>query len=811
MRIEDAVVKYRPSRIQDSIDQQIAHIPFYETDQIDCAIPYYILNGRKVKPNPSNNIVFKLNYLRMKQMSSIKMRNHRSGIFKITDLVAKDVIEPFILFIDRRIIPYGYISIIIDGDSYYILIECATLRFMKAMPRTYSSAQIISLPEDMFWEQNKIEISNPSNKIVFGFDSSGTYTYNRRDIVYAVMKKTIRNNGPITAEHSYMVFNNIRTAIDAFKLYNPKQFDVKVTEKNVFLFCNGLLYHSNTDIAIRRLKETTRIENGVEVSVLEEYKSPNTSNHIPYQVVGELLSVDSGNYNASRTYDILFFMNDQSTVDNLDNMMRVSANARSTAVKSANKGSPPTFFSKLNHAFDLSIDREKSFANNMSESKSEIMGYNPHLFNEFVKSKSQIDIQEFSGSDIIDAIRKANFNGKFVAPLRNNGEYEERVLLFINGILHVSSDIDNNTSFIPVGSTLKSTDVIEIMRFKNVNNMTTTITVGEDDGFVYHSDHIINSNMRLFCRTPSNGNTYPEDGDQIFDVAYTLEDDNNGNIKITLSDSFYYGKPLIVASKNRFIHHGFSTSKNDTYRFVMGRHFEYCTDLNRYMVFVNGRLLGREQYEITLPTDPDSTNYIYYIKLNTAIDRSDKLDIIYSSVDYRDIYTSEELDPSGDIKYDGDDLQYTFSKELYMVWLNGKKVPISHIMDVNSRTMRIIKDQASIYNLRVIKYIECADLATINHNGFAWDNAVFNSGMSDEEINTILGFGNADFTNSEPNIADNNAELQTSIVNNVIIITDTKSIATFAIANNAGVLNDESESLIARVNNNVLYIEYEGG
>ena len=439
------------------------------------------------------------------------------------------------------------------------------------------------------------------------------------------------------------------------------------------------------------------------------------------------------------------------------------------------------------------------------------MGYNPHLFNEFVKSKSQIDIQEFSGSDIIDAIRKANFNGKFVAPLRNNGEYEERVLLFINGILHVSSDIENNTSFIPVGGALKSTDAIEIMRFKNVNNMTTTITVGEDDGFVYHSDHIINSNMRLFCRTPSNGNTYPEDGDQIFDVAYTLEDDKNGNIKITLSDSFYYGKPLIIASKNRFIYHGFNTSENDTYQFVMGRHFEYCTDLNRYMVFVNGRLLGREQYEITIPTDPDSTNYIYYIKLNTAIDRSDKLDIIYSSVDYRDIYTSEELDPSGDIKYEGDDLQYTFSKELYMVWLNGKKVPISHIMDVNSRTMRIIKDQASIYNLRVIKYIECADLATINHNGFAWDNAVFNSGMSDEEINTILGFGNVDFTNSEPNIADNNAELQTSIVNNVIIITDTKSIATFAIVNNAGTLKDESESLIARINNNVLYIEYEGG
>lgn len=810
MRIEDAVVKYRPSRIQDSIDQQIAHIPFYETDQIDCAIPYYILNGRKVKPNPSNNIVFKLNYLYFKQMNSIKFRNYRSGKFRMMDLVKKEVIEPFILFIDRLIVPYNSMAIIIDGDNYYIEVNCLSARHLVNLPSTFEFAQIFTLPDDMFWEHNKKDFNLNENKIVFGFDKNGRYTANINSIMYAILqKRKVGNTNRLCSD--FIFWNGVNRAVDAFKLYDPQTTRVKITEKNIFIFLNGQIQYGTPE-RIRRSREKTIIENGIERTYLENYyRSAHPTSNIPYNVIGNLLTINSARYQTGMTFDICCFIDNNDTVNNLDNIMRISDNARTTAVKSANNGEPPIFLTKLSSPFDLEINPTITYATHMEDSKADIMSYNPHLYNEFVKSKSQIDIQEFSGSDIIDAIRKANFNGKFVAPLRNNGEYEERVLLFINGILHVSSDIENNTSFIPVGSTLKSTDAIEIMRFKNVNNMTTTITVDEDDGFVYHSDHIINSNMRLFCRIPSNGNTYPEDGDQIFDVAYTLEDDKNGNIKITLSDSFYYGKPLIVAFKNRFIHHGFSISKNDTHRFVMGKHFEYCTDLNRYMVFVNGRLLGREQYEITLPTDPDSTNYIYYIKLNTAIDRSDKLDIVYSSVDYMDIYTSEELDPSGDIKYEGDDLQYTFSKELYMVWLNGKKVPISHIMDVNSRTMRIIKDQASIYNLRVIKYIECADLATINHNGFAWDNAVFNSGMSDEEINTILGFGNADFTNSEPNIADNNAELQTSIVNNVIIITDTKSIATFAIANNAGVLNDESESLIARVNNNVLYIEYEGG
>lgn len=803
MSTKDVVVKHRPSRVNDITDQQIAYIPRWEEDQIECSMPYYVFEGRKVALNPKEFIIFKLRYLRFNEnMNSIKRRNYRSCNEPLMKLIDKAILRPFMFFINGLFIPWIAIRIVIDNDNYYLIVEGSRAKGLYSLCESYDFVQMFSIPDHMGYTHDPKNIMSLSERPAFMFRQDLTYTFVAKEAKYAIFY----NNSPSSINRLDSNYNHLHTngTINATRLYDNNE-KIKVSEKNIFLFIDGSLHYGQPN----RVKRCT-----INGDNLDYHHSGNVRQNISVRVDGNLLSVNKGVNTSNLTFDVVFFKNNDYTSDNLDNVMRISEEARMVAVRSSNNGTNLPYFQKLSVPFNLNIDRS-SFDSHIEQSESFIMGYNPYLYNDLVKSYATIDISELSGADVLKAAKKSKSN-VLSAALNNDGVYEERLLLFVNGILHVNHSLavtDKNTMRFPIDSTISANDIVEIMRFKNVNNSVVTITIHESDGFVYQCNPVINSDMLLFCRTPNiSGVEYPENGFQNFEVEYTLEQNEDGYIRIVLSDPFYYGKELTVVSRNRFVYRNYRITRNGTDTVNMGSHFRYCTDLNRYMLFVNGRLLNRDQYEITIPSDPASGKYQFMILLYTKLNTSDKFDVVYSSTELEDIITQDKLDPSGNIvAQDPSVLDYALSKELYMVWLNGKKIPASQLDDINTRCISINTDQATMNNLRVIKHIKCDILRGITHNGFIWDDAIFNSGLTNDEISAIIGKENVDFTDTEPNYGNKTAELTIDISSSdICIISDTKSIMTFDIEGDIGILTDPGGSLKTTIEKDILYIDYEG-
>ena len=617
---KDVVVQYRPNRVIDITDQQIAYIPRLEEDQVECSMPYYIYEGRKVAVNPKRYMLFKLRYLHFNaNMNSIKRRNYRSCNEQLMSLMDKKVLKPFMLFINGLFIPWIAISIVINNDDYYLMIDSLRARNLASLCESYEFVQIFSLPDNMYYEHDPKRIVSLNSRPPFMFKDDGTYTAIAKEARYAIVDKHSTNTlNRLSQSYSFMHTNS---PINAVRLYDNNE-KIKISEKNVFLFVEGRIHYGILKQLNRaRVKYSTM--DGRETSYLEYYSSTNNAQNMPISIVGNLLSVNRG-FNPSRLIlDIVFFINPDYTSDNLDNIMRISEESRITAVKSSNNGTNLAYYNKLSTPFDLPVNQSEAFRSHMSQSESFIMGYNPYLYNDLVKSYSNIDIQEFKGSDILKATRKARLEGSLFIGLRNNGPYEERLLIFVNGILHINHDIstiDKNTASIPIGTVISANDAVEIMRFKNINNSEISIVINESDGFIYQNNLLVNDSMRLFSNLSSqNNHEYPEDGCQQFEVDYSLEHDENGYTKIILSDPFYYGKELTIAYKNRFICHSFTIDKNNTSVVNMDNYFKFCVDSNRYMVFVNGRLLQRSQYTIIIPCDQSSGNSEFFINFSSKL------------------------------------------------------------------------------------------------------------------------------------------------------------------------------------------------
>lgn len=802
MSTKDVVVKLRPSRVNDITDQQIAYIPRFEEDQIECSIPYYVFEGRKIIPNPDTHIVFKLKYLHFNnKMNSIKRRNYRSCRENLKILVDKNVLRPFILFINGLFIPWVAISIIINNDDYYILINTLSARGLHNLCKNYEFVQIFSIPEKLIYIPDVRKVNSLPNKPLFMFGDDLRYTYAPKNARYALVPLVAKDqSNRLDYEYNYI---HITGDASSVKLYDDSN-KIKISEKNIFLFVDGLLHHG-TFSSLKRAKL-----NGDTLSYY--YDTKNEYKIIPTTVIGNILTVNRGIVLSGSYLDIIFIANSDFTSNNMDNVMRISERSRTSAIRSVNSGIYVPYFQRISAPFDLPIVKNLDYNSHISQSESRIAGYNPYLLNEVVKSYSTIDIKELSGYDIL----KASESNMLSLSLGNDGIYEERILLFINGFLYKnysSFSIDKNTMHIPLDSTISKNDVVEIMRFSNVNNSEICMIINENDGFIHQYGCIINSDMVIFCKTPSNSAfEYPESGYQQFVVDYTLEQNEDGYIKIVLTDPFYYGKELTIVSNRRFIYKNFRIYRDGTDSVNLGNYFKFCTNKNRYMIFVNGRLLMPSQYSLTIPCDTESDNNQFILYLNSLLNDDDILDIVYSPTDFEEIMRLNQINSNGDIFIDNPaSLDYVFSKELYMIWINGKKIPASQLDDISSSCIRINTDQHTTNNLRVIKYIQCDELKDTYHANSVWDEAIFNSGLSYDEINKIIGKENATLTNTEPDYTIKRGSLVIDMRNEKLYLHDTNGVITFSIEENIGVLSDISESIHTNIDGGTFYITAEGG
>lgn len=165
-------------------------------------------------------------------------------------------------------------------------------------------------------------------------------------------------------------------------------------------------------------------------------------------------------------------------------------------------------------------------------------------------------------------------------------------------------------------------------------------------------------------------------------------------INIFSQDRCILRNALVAVSSRKFVYQRLFVDQR-SYRIKLDKRFRYCDNPKHYLLFINGRRQRQDSFLVTIPkhTRPFNSMYLYTA---VFVDPQDRVELFYLPYDMTDINFDEnkryELQSNGYLELPRKMLDAPLSKNLYMLFVNGKKVPASKIIDVDSHTLRVAVD-----------------------------------------------------------------------------------------------------------------------
>lgn len=723
------------------LSQQVTYIPTFEPDQVECSVQSYLIDGKRTLINQSHQLCLKLKYFKFKPMEPRKDIRYKNGIWSMAHLIENDVIYPFMLFINGLFIPWEYMKVAVGQENYYLIADSEYDNLFTNVVRYPRYVQIVSLPNHVRYERFAMEMDE---SVLFAFNDIGEFSTTNLNYV-------IKNSG--NGHHMLHHWWSSTVGVNAFPIF--ENTSIKLTPENIVLFTDGKLTTGELTKLKRAHDGNYKNEEAGYISPCLEFTEDegDLPENPKIEFDSTLLTIGNGTNESAQNLYFAVFVNSKFT-STVDNISRVSLEGLSDVVKSKNAGEVvPAYYNDLKVPFEMTMDRNKHYNENVADAIKIMLSYNASLFNPVFKEKSNLVIEEYTGEWING---NTNSSGVLIIPRQHSSMIDEYILMLVNGTLYkyyYMCKYVANKYIIPVQG-INNDDTIELLRFQNVNNLVSDITILEDDNYKNYDSTIINDGMVLYS-TETNADLfeYPSDGLQHFPVEYEIDTNSDGLIKITLKDSFYYGKPLKVAYKNRFQHFWFNLNETtDKYTVDLQDKFMYCNDYSKYLVFYNGRRLGSDHFRLTLPVRPTTPFYKFDIYLTLPIKEGDRLDVIYVPSLMQDIVMIPEVPVSGDMMIDKTAINHGLSTDLYMVWVNGKKIPASHIFDIDSTHMRITTDEESTETVCITKYIPDIDVITnvFKENEALWD--TITAQLTNDEISSLLGINGDTLSNTETSV-----------------------------------------------------------
>ena len=710
--VTDVITSYKPRTIKTLRDQQSALTPCVDPYIIEGQVTEYIYNTHRTLVDPNKEACFRCHYMYLKSMPPRKYIYYSVCNESIKYLVEQEVISPFLFFINKHLVPWSMISIIMTHEDYHILCSTSDPVWLDRF-RHVESLDIIHLPDGCLYFDSPIG-DNPDK--IFGFNTDGVFTDDPECPI------------SIIDDTAFMSFNSFSTfgSVNAYAVSMDTR--IKFFPNNVILFTNGLL---DTD--------TTR-----------EFKST-------------LLTINGGTNENGDRYDFTVFR-DERTRETLDNIKHANLNYIKPYVEMQNNGEEvPEWVSELEEQFDFEMSRQKYYPTNVEESIDYIIKYNASLFEDAYLANRNLVIEEKDGQWVLDNLRE---DSTLMIPRKHGQFTDEYILLLVNGLLYKFYHMTKYTPdycVIPIKD-IVAEDTVELLRFTGVNNNTFDIVVYEDEPYRSYDENYINEDMVLFSKIPPTDDyTFPSDGIQHFPVDYTLEKDESGFVRIRFTDSKYYGQPIKVVYKHQFKHYWFNINQvpeKDTYCVNLGTRFMYCHDYSKYMVFFNGRRLSTDQYRLCLPVRSTTPFTKFELFLTMLVEEGDRVDIIYTPSLLKDVVLVPQLGEDGKITVDKSDITYSLTKNLYMVWANGKKIPASKIANIDSTHIKIIEDIETLKYVCITKFLPDIDELTqvFQESTALWDHIM--SQLTDEEIEQILSFSGTTISDTEEDIYANSVHVR---------------------------------------------------
>lgn len=366
---------------------------------------------------------------------------------------------------------------------------------------------------------------------------------------------------------------------------------------------------------------------------------------------------------------------------------------------------------------DFEFINDKLKDENVSDIVDQVVAFNPSLLNSAYRV--YIESRTFTGREanasLIYTFAYEDRRGIKI-PRKSYNNHEAYFMLFRNGELfseYYRTIVYSNFFFIPVDNnfSFNNNDLIEVVYFKNVNNneisfditsrlLSKFTTSPENAEYVNTSvfePYIKSDELQIFASYPRNMLAYPtlitKPSESIaFNISYR---DSSNNLCVKRAGlSTTDGNKLTATSKRKFIYQRLYVPQK-SYRIKLDKKFRYCDNQRHYLLFINGRRMKQDSFLITIPkhTRPFSGMYLYTARF---VDVTDRIELFYLPYNMDDLNIDNdpriELKPNGYLEYNRTDLDVPLSKDLYMIFINGKKIPPTHIQNINSSTIRMTVD-----------------------------------------------------------------------------------------------------------------------
>lgn len=636
--------------------------PYLGDGIIDIKEQYsYIRNGYLEHVHDYSFRVFKIDGLRF--INYDKSKQNVSILDSMENMVNKNIVHPFLLFANGSVIKWSDIDILKDFNYTYLMV--------KNLGITSVDLHIVEFPCHVRYGEDDNILDPKKYPLHFYFDPEGHLTTG--DIIDCRLEVVDPS-----------IYGELLTMSEAHPYIEIKTEDGQLAAKNCIVpFRSGMIDPSE-------LNNMTHMGWNI-------YKT-STPSDMYERYIYAVFYWKKGNKSSGMMY--------RDTIDK-DNMKKEIIKS----IKNDAKSFITDLFSK---DFDFKYSYKNTYYENTTGALRYVDSYDANLMDATYDAIRGIYTFKTTGEYLIS---KANDKGILCMSGRKDGKLNSRVIIFRNGLLY---EYMNDVSYKPNGIDIpvigfKPEDDVEIVYFTRVNNEKAIVTMHKDQ-VKYISDDLYDINdMHFYTKNPpklyygSSVNLDPKKYTEQFEIGYTYEDKGNGNYIFTM-DFDFYEEPLTLVSGRQF-HHVRATDKDfftDDYYFPLPDEFAFCKNKNQYLVFINGQLMSKRNFTCT-----SSNIYrpfeemIFYV--TTRLQPGDVVDIYYVPDEVVDIAYKDDMDLSGDIIIDAQNLEMPISKENCIITVNGIKANQDQIINISRNQMRVKTDMGSIHNITIMRTVDLID------------------------------------------------------------------------------------------------------
>ena len=712
-----------------------------------------------------------------------KLMNKKSFICRMDQLIFNDIMEPFLVFINRKFVNWNAIDVVFDCDDTYLLLHGDEYNHFNLVTADVMllilpfKAEFIGEESDYIWNTNYNMLHNylqdslhmnEIDKIEIDVPNINTI-YKHRGMVYNVgawmhtqlymrhigllsddrinkLKRMILTK--ITYDNAGNIISTYNTKFNAFdkdnydfKLYNNiknRNIDY-IRNRAIFKFDNnGILSNDGANI-ISNLDESmrTKFYQGNDPDILLNYSDFDETlfreSFVTFksglfypECIMNRYGLNIFNIENPEENDYVIVTFNPSYIEMVTKLSDSFINQeyfinKILDNKESNDEDTSTLITKANECLNYSYLDNLLYKNNFDNGFNTVIDFNPLLLNDLTTSniKTTVIYGNRANELLLAPLGTESRKGLKIPRCRYK-DHETYVIVFLNGELienYSEMYAASNYFFLPVNDEFADGDVIELLYFTYCNNNELHFTItdnmiskledSEDPTFVISelfTEYINSEDIKIFAKYPKDIMIYPgvvkENDDIAFNISYRQTKNNDLYVfKNIVTDK---SSKLTAVSSRKFIYERLYIDQK-AYRIKLDKRFRYCDNQKQYILFINGRRMEDDAFFITVPKYSRPFNGIY-LYTRKFVNPEDRIEIFYVPEELCNINTDYELaalNTDGYIETNKESIDVPYYNDFYLYFINGKKIPYSDIVSIDTHTIRLKSDTKTLNKLNI--------------------------------------------------------------------------------------------------------------